>query len=1423
MPLLPSPALISPTTVFVSWLVSVLALFSCPVSASAQVVINELMYHPIEEPEFHEDGTPVLELYEDIHEFIELHNAGSVALDLERWELVDGIRFTFPDDTTLEPGGFLVVAKDPDRLAGIAEYGLERGGVFGPYSGQLSNRGERVALVNAEGALVDEVPYGDSAPWAVAADALGAGPEWTGIDPLAHQHRGRSLERVSAAHGGSDPANWLASPMPGEPSPGRPNTVVLPEPLPIALAVSAVPAESNDLLIRATDNVRVTCIFSTGRIGDLADVAVEYFADDIDSEDEPRQREPMLATMDAGDLRFEAILPIRRNRTLVRYRIRADRGRGDEVVSPRADDPRAWHAWFVTPERDSGHETYDMFISRAAIRQLAANLAANPRAGYRPAFDVEPNGPWNDTVPGVLVHQGVVRDVQLRYNGSFFRRNPGRQSYKVSLPDYAPLNGQDTLLITDKDWHTSAGHMLYDAAGLPSSETQTVELYVNDGPRLLRIEIEEPDGNMLERYHLEQAELIGAAEPEPTGQLFKSSGLLEDRGPYGRGDGGPLLENEGWSPLRRYGWTYSSKSQDWRGFRPLQTVIEDLAATRTAAQTVGDELLRAHLLEHWDVDTTLTQLAIRNWSGVRDDTVHNYFIWQRRNGRWAMLPWDFDSDFSDTGGDIFRGASFSLTGTHGLQHFKDSFFRAFPQEYKERMFLLNNQFLTPENLTSLGAHSSLVAFARLRQSVVNRQLGDLQQPRQPVNLTMKDGVNALPPAEFHSSAFAHLIEQPPPHQSTRWEIRERYGTWQKPVFRLDGRIHLTSLPVPFELLTPETVYYWRCTHEDAEGATSFASGETAFVYGANGGNAARRQLIGLDPDTAWRYDQSGENRRGTFARPDFDDSAWPEGPALLGDSPARLDTSIRTPLQLGKLTYYFRHTFQFDGNPGVADLMMHHYVDDGAVFYLNGTEVYRINMGTRRGISALSRAIVTVEDAEQEGPILLPTGSLVRGRNVFAVEVHQDITTSPDLVFGASLAADFAPHPSGLHLNEIMAVNRAAVRNGDLFPDWIELHNASDSSASLDGLFLSDDPEVPDKFEFPAGANVPPGGFLVVWCDDAVATPGIHTGFALDGNGETILLSRRIDGGMARVDSLSFGIQIADFSVGRVRGTADTWELNQPTPGQANRSQPRAARTALRLNEWMASASDNQDWIELFNTAPIPVDLSKMLLSDDPADPDRMSIANLSLIGPRSFQAFASSTSDPPGRNRLGFRLNASGETIVLATPDEFPVDRVTFGAQTLDVSEGRFPDGSGQFRFFAADNATRGEANQPDRDRDGIPDDWESVHDLDPGDPADARIDSDGDGQDNLDEFLAGTDPRDSESHLAIESVHAFGDEIRFRFKTLPGRRYRVEVREPGFGAPWLTVKRVEPAGEAGVAEVGDRPAVGSTQTVRFYRLVVE
>jgi predicted outer membrane repeat protein len=82
-----------------------------------------------------------------------------------------------------------------------------------------------------------------------------------------------------------------------------------------------------------------------------------------------------------------------------------------------------------------------------------------------------------------------------------------------------------------------------------------------------------------------------------------------------------------------------------------------------------------------------------------------------------------------------------------------------------------------------------------------------------------------------------------------------------------------------------------------------------------------------------------------------------------------------------------------------------------------------------------------------------------------------------------------------------------------------------------------------------------------------------------------------------------------------------------------------------------------------------------------------------------------------------------------------------------------------------------------PDTDNDGMPDSWETLYTFLINNPADAHLDADGDGQTNLDEYRAGTHPRDPNSVFRILSIDVAPDRSRldFTWSSVPGRTYTV------------------------------------------------
>jgi hypothetical protein len=229
-------------------------------------------------------------------------------------------------------------------------------------------------------------------------------------------------------------------------------------------------------------------------------------------------------------------------------------------------------------------------------------------------------------------------------------------------------------------------------------------------------------------------------------------------------------------------------------------------------------------------------------------------------------------------------------------------------------------------------------------------------------------------------------------------------------------------------------------------------------------------------------------------------------------------------------------------------------------------------------------------------------------------------------------------------------------------------------------MSITDDPDDPRRFVFGGGTTIEPGEYLILYADSETATSGIHLGFALNGQGEGLYLYDQ-DGVL--FDSVEFGLQLQDLSIGRI-GYNGQWRLTVPTIGQANIAQPVGDPRTLRINEWFANGEVlfNDDFIELFNPHILPVNLSGLYLTDNPeTQPDKYQLGPLSFIGGQDFAVFRADSRDRPGH--VDFRLSADVEMIGLFDSELKGIDRVIYGPQTTNVSQGRMPDGTDNLEFF--------------------------------------------------------------------------------------------------------------------------------------------
>lgn len=155
----------------------------------------------------------------------------------------------------------------------------------------------------------------------------------------------------------------------------------------------------------------------------------------------------------------------------------------------------------------------------------------------------------------------------------------------------------------------------------------------------------------------------------------------------------------------------------------------------------------------------------------------------------------------------------------------------------------------------------------------------------------------------------------------------------------------------------------------------------------------------------WKYLDNGSDQGTAWRAPAFNDTSWASGPAQLGYGDGDEATVISYGPNSGAkyITTYFRRSFNVADASAYLNATVRLLRDDGAVVYVNGTEVFRSNMpGGSIGYQTLASA--AIDDTTFYSASFSP-GLLVNGANVVAVEVHQANGTSSDLSLDLELTA----------------------------------------------------------------------------------------------------------------------------------------------------------------------------------------------------------------------------------------------------------------------------------------------------------------------------------------------------------------------------------------------------------------------------------
>ena len=161
---------------------------------------------------------------------------------------------------------------------------------------------------------------------------------------------------------------------------------------------------------------------------------------------------------------------------------------------------------------------------------------------------------------------------------------------------------------------------------------------------------------------------------------------------------------------------------------------------------------------------------------------------------------------------------------------------------------------------------------------------------------------------------------------------------------------------------------------------------------------------------SWRYLDNGSDQGTAWRNLNFNDGSWRPGRAQLGygDGDEATVVGYGPDANNKYITTYFRSTFVIGNAPQVTNLLLRLLRDDGAVVYLNGTEVARQNMPSGT-VTFATRASISIPPADELAffPADVNPNLLINGTNIVAVEVHQNGPQTSDMSFDLELIGSF--------------------------------------------------------------------------------------------------------------------------------------------------------------------------------------------------------------------------------------------------------------------------------------------------------------------------------------------------------------------------------------------------------------------------------
>ncbi|MEP6796166.1 MAG: CotH kinase family protein, partial [Saprospiraceae bacterium] len=394
-------------------------------------------------------------------------------------------------------------------------------------------------------------------------------------------------------------------------------------------------------------------------------------------------------------------------------------------------------------------------------------------------------------------------------------------------------------------------------------------------------------------------------------------------------------------------------------------------------------------------DYIISQIFVANTSWG-----HNIALFRKRSssGRWRWLLHDYDRGFDLN--NVNSTAMSWATATNGAFYSNPAFGTLFLRK------MLENNAFKERFITRFADH----LYITYNPVTINNRV-DLHahwiRPEMPRQIARWQGTtssygDAIPNVAFWENEVAKLKQFGVQRNSYMFsDLSSFFGLAGTTTLNLEvsdaahGFIRLHDLKVPS--------YPWTGKYFQNRSFTLTAEANPGFNF-VHWEKISSSQDTLLGAGSNWKYRDATTSPPSDWNQPDFNDTGWLSGPAQLGYG----DGDEATVLSFGgnsnnkTPSYYFRSSFNVVDSAAFGGLLARLKADDGAVVYLNGHEVWRLNMAAAPAvISFTTLALATISGAGENAwnEIILPASGLVAGQNEIAVEIHQVDVVSSDISF----------------------------------------------------------------------------------------------------------------------------------------------------------------------------------------------------------------------------------------------------------------------------------------------------------------------------------------------------------------------------------------------------------------------------------------